>query len=182
MEIAVEMGSLLTEGFSLRESVEAASKLGFKSVEFWIDRNNLWPLSASKEEVRAARDMLESTGMRCISTCPIPFKAVSWEIFEFEFNLADPDEDSRGKAVEFFKKAIDVSAMLGAELVLIPPGKIEQPNFMQSKVSYRRHMDQLVKSIRECAAHALDLGVTLGIENTVVGNFLDTPYELKRAA
>jgi L-ribulose-5-phosphate 3-epimerase len=182
MEIAVEMGSLLTEGFSLRESVEAASKLGFKSVEFWIDRNNLWPLSASKEEVRAARDMLESTGMRCISTCPIPFKAVSWEIFEFEFNLADPDEDSRGKAVEFFKKAIDVSAMLGAELVLIPPGKIEQPNFMQSKVSYRRHMDQLVKSIRECAAHALDLGITLGIENTVVGNFLDTPYELKRAA
>ncbi|MEM2122495.1 MAG: sugar phosphate isomerase/epimerase family protein [Candidatus Bathyarchaeia archaeon] len=181
MDIAMEMGSLITEGFSLKDSIETAHKLGFKAVEMWIDRNNLWPLSASKKEIESTKSMLESMGIRCVSTCPIPFKAVSWEIFEFEFNLADPDEANRGRAVEFFRKAIDVSAQLGAELVLIPPGKIEQPSFMQSKISYRRYLDQLVKSMKECAAYALDLGLTLGIENTVVGNFCDTPYELKRA-
>ncbi|MBS7644659.1 sugar phosphate isomerase/epimerase [Candidatus Bathyarchaeota archaeon] len=181
MDIAMETGSLVTEGFSLRESIEAALKLGFKAVELWMDKNNLWPLSASKEEIESTRDMLKSMGIRCISTCPIPFKAESWEIFSFEFNLADPNDRDRSRAVEFFKRAIDISAQLGAELVLIPPGKIEQPNFMQSKVSYRKYMEQLVRSIRECATHALDLGLTLGIENTVVGNFCDTPYELKRA-
>lgn len=182
MEVAMETGSLITEGFSLKDSINIAFKLGFKAIELWIDRNNLWPLFASKEEIESTRNLLESKGIRCISTCPIPFKAESWEIFEFEFNLADPVETNRDRAVEFFKKAIEVSAQLGAELVLIPPGKIEQPNFMQSKISYRKYMDQLVKSLKECAIYALDLGLTLGIENTVVGNFCDTPYELKRAA
>lgn len=181
MELAMETGSLITEGFTLEGSIDAALKLGFKAVELWMDRNNLWPLSISNEEVESIRNLLESKRIRCISTCPIPFKAESWEIFEFEFNLADPVESHRNKAVEFFKKAIDVSAQLGAELVLIPPGKIEQPNFMQSKVSYRRYMDQVVKSLKECATHALELGLTLGVENTVVGNFCDTPYELRRA-
>ncbi|MGC8962086.1 MAG: hypothetical protein ACP5K1_06570, partial [Candidatus Bathyarchaeia archaeon] len=95
MDIAMETGSLITEGFSLKESIEAAHKLGFEAVELWIDKNNLWPPSTSKEEIKTTRDMLESMGIRCISTCPIPFKAESWQIFEFEFNLADPDEHER---------------------------------------------------------------------------------------
>ena len=180
MRIALQMGTLATEGFSFERSIEVAESLGFQAVEVWMDRNMLWPLSTSRKDVKEANELLEAKEIDCVSTCPIPFEAEAWETFSFEFNLADPSEEKRRKAVEFFKKAIDLTVQLGAKLMLTLPGKVEQPNFMLSEASYRRHWNQSVKSIKECASYAEELGVALGVENAVVGSFCDTPYELKR--
>ncbi len=179
MEVALETGSLVAEGYNLNDSLDIAQKLGFKAVEIWIDRDNLWPFTVSENDISQTKQALDEKKIQCVSTCPVPFTSETWETFEFEFNLADPNENRRIKAVEFFKKAIDVSAQLEAEVVLIPPGKVEETNFMASNFSYRQYQDQLVKSLKECGAYAAQSNVILGIENTSVGNFCDTPYELK---
>lgn len=180
MRLAFETGSLVTAGFSVEGYMKAASDLGFKYVEFWVDRGNLWPYTASEEERRRVKELLSSYGLEVVSTCPIPFSAERWEKFEFEFNLAHPVEEERKRAVRFVRDSVNLTRELGGHVMITLPGKVEQPSFMESQTSYRKYFEQAVKSLRECAKHAEDMGITLGVENAVVGNFMDLPDEMRR--
>jgi len=178
MEVGLEAGSFATVGKGFDEWINVAVELGIKYIEIWIDRNHFWPESTTPEEIKRAVEKLQSSGLKVISICPIPFSAKGWEEFEFEFNLAHPDENLRRKAVEFYRSIIDEAVRLGTNNVLILPGKIEEPNRMKSKVSYRQYFESAVKSLRELSKTAADLGVKLCVENAVVGNFGDLPEEL----
>jgi sugar phosphate isomerase/epimerase len=180
LELAFETGSLATAGYSLEDYVRVASDLGFKYVEFWVDRNNLWPYTSTEEDRRRAIEFLSSHGLEVVSTCPVPFSAEGWERFEFEYNLAHPTEDEREKAVKFVKDSADLTRALGGHVMIVLPGKIELPQFMESKTSYRKYFEQVVKSMKECAGHAEETGVTLGLENAVVGSIGDFPEELRK--
>ena len=178
MEIGLEAGSFATVGKGFNDWINAALELGIKYIELWIDRNYFWPESTSPEEISKAVEILRSNGLKVIAVCPIPFSAKRWEEFEFEFNLAHPDEKLREKAVEFYKSVIDEAVKFETTNVLILPGKIEEPNRMKSKLSYRQYFEAAVKSLKELAKTANDLGVKLCVENAVVGNFGDLPEEL----
>ncbi|MEM3079609.1 MAG: sugar phosphate isomerase/epimerase family protein, partial [Thermoproteota archaeon] len=180
MQLAFETGSLATAGFSVEDYLKVASNLGFKYVEFWIDRGNLWPYTAGEKEKNRVRELLSSFGLEVVSTCPIPFSAERWEKFEFEFNLAHPVKEERKKAIEFIKDSVNLTRELGGCVMITLPGKVEQPSFMESQTSYRRYFEQAVESLKECAQLARDAGVTLGVENAVVGNFIDLPEEMLR--
>jgi len=180
MQVAFETGTLVTAGFSVEDYVKVASNLGFKYVEFWVDRGNLWPYTTGEEERRRVKELLSSYSLEVVSTCPIPFSAERWEKFEFEFNLAHPAKEERKKAVKFVKDSVDLTRELGGRVMITLPGKVEQPSFMESQTSYRRYFEQAVESLRECVQHAEDAGVTLGVENAVVGNFMDLPDEMRR--
>ena len=51
---------------------------------------------------------------------------------------------------------------------------------MQSKTSFRKYWENCVHTLKICATYAVDREVILGIENTVLANFLDSPEELKK--
>ena len=180
MKIGFEAGSFATAGYKFGQYVQIGADLGFEFVELWIDRNNLWPLTVTKDEKRKATETLSEKNLKVVSTCPVPFKSEAWEQFYYEFNLAHYNEGERKKAVKWATASMDLTRELGADLMLVVPGKIEQPSFMESKVSYRQYFASVVKSLRECAKHARDIGLTLGVENAVVGNFGDRPDELYR--
>ncbi|WP_455365059.1 sugar phosphate isomerase/epimerase family protein [[Eubacterium] cellulosolvens] len=180
MKIGFEAGSFATAGYRFDDYIKIASDLGFQYVELWIDRKNLWPLSLKPKEKKKALETLQENDIDVVSTCPVPFKAKKWEMFYFEYNLAHPNERERKKAVTWAKKSMSLTKDLGAEVMLTLPGKIEQPSFMESKVSYRQYFSNAIKSLKECAKYAEEIGLILGVENAVVGNFGDRPEELHR--
>lgn len=178
MRLALGTGSLTTSGFNLDRCLETAEELGFEFLDLWMDRENLWPLGLRREQERVTIEKISQRGLKVISTCPILFKTTDWIDFEYEFNLAHPDDSERRKAVDFVKGCMELSKALQSRTMLVLPGKIDQPEFMKSKVPYRAYFAQAVKSLKECAEHASHLELTLGIENAVIGNFADTPGEI----
>jgi sugar phosphate isomerase/epimerase len=148
-------------------------------MELWVDKNHFWPENISKREKSEVLSKLDSFRVKLVSTCPIPFTSKDWATFEFEYNLASQTESLRHKAVEWYKLNIDLAADLGASVVLVVPGKIDEPNFMKSSHSYRQYWSSLVRSLKECARYAEEYGVTLGVENTVVSNFINLPGEMR---
>lgn len=178
MKVGLEAGSFARVGKGFDEWISIAIELGIEYIEIWIDKNHFWPESTSHEELSKAFEKLQSAGLKAISVCPIPFSARGWEEFEFEFNLAHPDEKLRQKAIKFYESIIDEAVKLGAMNVLVLPGKIEEPNRMKSSLSYRQYFEAAVKSLKELSKIARELGVKLCVENAVVGNFGDLPEEL----
>jgi len=126
------------------------------------------------KELKTAREKAESLGLSIVSVGPVPLSSSrGLKTFDFEFNLAHPDEERRRKAVRFYRKAIDMTVALDAPTLQVLPGRIDRPGFMNSAHSYRRHYEACVKSLGELAGAAEESGIELGVENAVVGNFMD---------
>lgn len=170
--------------------LKTISNGGFKYIELWTDKKNLWPLTTGKKEILNAKETIENYGLEISSTLPIPFSEsgyahvsdneIRYGRFDFEFNLINPDEKGRQKAVRFYMASMDLTSSLGVDMMLLVPGYIEQPNFMESKISFRRYWERLITSLKECAKYAEDKGVYLGIENAVIANIGDKPHDLKK--
>jgi len=181
LKLAFETGSFSLFGYSFDDCIKLASDMKFDAVELWCDWKNLWPLLIRPAERRRIKESLTQHGLKAVSLLPDPFlKVRQWKYFEFRFNIAHPSRKVRRDSVRFYKTALDVARDLNAEVVLLLPGAIEEPNLMASKYSFRNHWERAIESLRECSKRAEDVGVCLGVENAVVCNFVDRPEELQR--
>jgi len=178
MEVAFQAGTFASRSF--QEWISVAERLGLRAMELWIDRNHLWPASTGKERRRQALEVLQAHGIKVTSLCPIPFEEKGWTEFRFEYNLAHPEESRRAEAVAWYKSVLELASDLEARNIIALPGKIEEADLMKSRFSYRQHWSQMVRSFKECAKKAEDLGVYMGVENAVVCNYVDLPEELGR--
>ena len=179
MEIALQMGTFTRVGYSFDDCLKIASELGIRFMELWVDRNSFWPGKTDEKELSEALSKARSHGIKTISLCPIPFKAKQWEEFIFEFDLAAQSEAERLKAVKWYKSVVEMAAFLDAKTVIVLPGKVENPDFMKSRRSYRQHWEQAVKSLKELARYAEDFDIYLGVENAVVCNYINLPGEIR---
>ncbi len=178
LEVGLQAGTFATIGKGFLDWIAIARDLKLNAIELWIDEENLWPATTTKKERKPYAEELRSNGMKVTSISPTPFKATGWQEFRFEYNLADPDDKARRRAVGFYKSIISLAAEFEAKNVLVIPGKIDNPDLMKSKFSYRQHLEQVIKSLKECSKDAQDFGVYLGIENAVICNYVDLPEEL----
>lgn len=179
MEIALQMGTFTRVGYSFDDCLKIASELGIRFMELWVDRNSFWPGKTDEKELSEALSKARSHGIKIISLCPIPFKAKQWEEFIFEFDLAAQSEAERLRAVKWYKSVVEMAAFLDAKTVIVLPGKVENPDFMKSRRSYRQHWEQAVKSLKELAKYAEDFDIYLGVENAVVCNYINLPGEIR---
>ncbi len=180
MEVALQMGTLVKVGYNFEDCLKIARDLGLRCIELWIDKNHFWPEYMNKTQISEILSKLDSFRIKAVSTCPIPFTSKDWQTFIFEFNLASQSDSERTRAVEWYKLNMNLASELGASTVVVVPGKIDEPNFMKSNYSYKQYWSSLIKSLKECAKHAEDVGVTLGVENTVVSNFINLPGEMRQ--
>ncbi len=181
MKLAFETGSFLLFGYRYDDYMKLARDMGFDAIELWCDKKNLWPALVKPAGRKKIKGSLGEYGLKVVSILPDPFlKVRQWKFFEFSYNIADPNARARRKSVEFYKTALDVARDLDVDVVLGLPGVIEEPNLMLSKSSYRNHWERAIESLKECAKHAEEVGVCLGLENAVVCNFVDRPEELLR--
>lgn len=99
--------------------------------------------------------------------------------FSWGCSIASPDDDERGKAMEFSKKYIQTAANLGAETILLIPGAVDVAwDDSRPVIPYREVWDIASASLKELIPLAEEAGVNIGLEN-VWNKFLLSPMEMK---
>lgn len=135
----------------LLDAMERAASHGFRAVEIMtiapqLDARRFSP--ADRDAVREAADRLD---VRIVSLNPT----------FIDLNLASRNDTFRRESVNEVKATIDVAVALGAEIVVIGPGRrhplVLEPLAMSDGLAH--------PAIRECIDYAAERGVIYGFEN-----------------
>ena len=141
----------------------AVADMGIEAVELVVDEemNSAQELLSQQDEIRAilARHNL---------TVPTIASALFWK-----YNLGSKDEEARRRGIEIIQGMCRVAKVYGARTILVVAGQ-QEPH-----TPYALTWNTAIRSIRQAAKTAEDLGVLIGVEN-VGTNFLDSPGEMAR--
>jgi L-ribulose-5-phosphate 3-epimerase len=135
--------------------------MGIDGIELAVDEgaNSIVNLLAHQQDVKAT---LAQYGLRVPSVAC----ALFWR-----YNLAACDEAARQRAVELAKGVCRVAAAYGARSILVLGG-LQEPH-----TPFALTWNNAIRSLREVARVAEELGVLVGVEN-VASNFLNSPREM----
>ncbi|GAA2850355.1 TIM barrel protein [Streptosporangium fragile] len=130
--------------------LDDAADLGREQVELWGIAPQLHVPQLSDAEARAIRRRAESRGLtvRCLTP----------EQVMYPVNVASPVTWLRAASIGMFRRAAELCAELGAELLLLTPGRGFENEPVEA--AWRRSAD----AIGEIAAYAGTLGVTCVVE------------------
>ncbi|NUT11937.1 MAG: TIM barrel protein [Nonomuraea sp.] len=148
--------------------LDDAADLGREHLELWGVAPQLHVPRLSDAEARSIRRRAESRGLgvRCLTP----------EQVAYPVNLASPSTWLRAESVAMFRRAAELAAELGAELLLLTPGR----GFEDEPVAdaWRRSAD----AIGEICAYAGTLGVSCVLEalQRVESNLVDDAPTLAR--
>jgi len=132
------------------ELISDASKVpGLSGLEFH------YPTEVSEENVKAVKDALSVANLKAVAIAPVLSQEAQWALGA----LSALNEATRRRAVERCKKATDIARELGAEILIIWPGR-EGFDFPFT-TNYVKLWSNYVDSIREVAEYAHDLKVAI---------------------
>jgi len=161
------------EGGGLPEPVAVlrrAADLGFDSVEFTFELEGGICSATTRKEAEKIRKAAEEIGIEL----PTVASGLAWQE-----SPTDPDPDVRRNAIATYRKTIEVSAWLGAEVLLYVPGMVSAvfaPAFPPQ--SYDAVWERAAAAVKELLPTAERLGVRLAVEN-VWNRFLMSPREMR---
>ncbi|MEU4570871.1 TIM barrel protein [Nonomuraea sp. NPDC023979] len=130
--------------------LDDAADLGRSELELWGIAPHLHVPRASDAEARAIRRQAESRGLRVRCLTP--------EQVMYPVNVASPVTWLRAESVAMFRRAAELCVELGAELLLLTPGRGFEDEPVEA--AWRRSVD----AVGEIAAYAGALGVTCVLE------------------
>ncbi|MBB2914659.1 protein FrlC [Streptosporangium becharense] len=130
--------------------LDDAADLGRERVELWGIAPQFHLPQLSDAEARAVRRRVESRGLTVHCLTP--------EQVMYPVNVASPDTRLRAASIALFRRAAELCAELGAELLLLTPGRGFEDEPVEA--GWRRSADAL----GEIAAYAGALGVTCVVE------------------
>lgn len=143
------------EKIDLNKFLEICGRLGMQGVELF---NTHFP-ETGERYLRQLKDYADSLGLEIASV-------------DASNNFAVPSKEELGKQVDHVKEWVEVASKLGAPVIRTFSG------YVHRGMKYEAMVRQSIECFRECAHHAKDHGVTLGIENH--GNFCNTADEILR--
>ncbi len=152
---AVKYGMIVVPGASIEDKFNLIKSLGFQGVE--IDS----PSGIDLAEAVRARD---KTGIAIHGV----IDSVHWNT-----RLSDPDPAVRAKGVAALETAIRDAKTVGADTVLLVPGKVTNPQTENFDQCWSRSQEE----IRKVIPQASQAGVKIAIE-VVWNDFLTTPQQL----
>ncbi|GGS85937.1 AP endonuclease [Planobispora rosea] len=130
--------------------LDDAAALGRERVELWGVAPHFHIPQVSDAEARAVRRRLESRGLAVHCLTP--------EQVMYPVNIASPVTWLRAASIGMFRRAAELCAELGAELLLLTPGRGFEDEPVEA--ARRRSAD----AVGEIAAYAAALGVTCVLE------------------
>jgi protein FrlC len=136
--------------FPLEYFLDSASDNGFSSIELWAASPHFFIDDVGPKETASLRRETDKRGLRII--CFTPEQCV------YPINIAAREKQIRTRSINYFEKAIDISADLECELVLITSGWgyfSEPPD-----EAWRRSQDSLEILLRKAETK----GITLVLE------------------
>ncbi|MCS7110839.1 MAG: TIM barrel protein [Ignisphaera sp.] len=128
---------------------EAAKVEDLQGLEFH------YPTEVNEENVRLVRDALSSHNIKSVGIAPVLSQESQWA----RGALSALDEDTRRRAVDRCRRAVDIARTLDAEILIVWPGR-EGFDFPLT-TDYRRLWDNYISAIREVAEYGSDLKVAL---------------------
>jgi xylose isomerase len=128
---------------------EASTVAGLLGLEFH------YPTEVNEGNVRVVKDALSTTKLKAVAIAPVLSQEAQWA----RGALSALDEDTRRRAVERCKKATDIARELGAEILIIWPGR-EGFDFPFT-TDYQKLWNNYVNSIKEVSEYAHDLKVAI---------------------
>jgi sugar phosphate isomerase/epimerase len=160
--------------YPVLEAMDRAAGYGFKGVEIMT----IYPQLDARKFGPADRDNIIETMTR------LDMRVVSLNPTFIDLNLASRNDTFRRESITEVKATIDVAAAIGAEIVVIGPGRrhplVLEPLAMSDSLAH--------PAIRECIDYAAERGVIYGFENITslymvrheeIGEFIDkvdNPY------
>ncbi len=130
--------------------LDDAAGLGREHVELWGIAPHFHIPQVSDAEARAVRRRMESRGLRVRCLTP--------EQVMYPVNVASPVTWLRAGSIAMFRRAAELCAELGAELLLLTPGRGFECEPVEA--AWRRSVD----AVGEIAGDADTLGVTCVLE------------------
>jgi len=136
--------------FPVDEAVRRVARAGFDGIDIWGGRPHVYRQDFDAQQLADLRRLLESMGLRVPSFMPA--------FFRYPYNLSSPNEIVRQDSIDYMRVSIDNAAALGAELVLIVPGRSLHGQSKQDALA------RLIKSVREVCTYARRYPLRLAIE------------------
>ncbi|NRQ32825.1 TIM barrel protein [Nonomuraea sp. NN258] len=130
--------------------LDDAADLGREKVELWGVAPHFHVPRVSDAKARAVRRSVESRGLSVHCLTP--------EQVAYPVNVASPHTWLRAESVAMFRRAAELAAELGAELLLLTPGRGLESEPVEAAL--RRSAD----AIAEIASYAATLGVSCVLE------------------
>ena len=157
LRMAVKYSMVRLPGASVREKFELVKKIGFEGLEIQA------PGEVDLDEAVAAS---KATGIKIHGV----IDSQHWKT-----RLSDPDAKVRAEAVEILKGAIRAARTVGADTVLLVPGKVADP----TNENWEQVWGRSQAGVRECLPLAQECNVVIAIE-TVWNDFITKPEQLVR--
>lgn len=130
--------------------IERAAKVkGLEGLEFH------YPTEVNEDNVDEVKNALAKHGLKAVGVPPVLSQEPKWK----KGALSALNEKTRKEAVERCKAAADMARKLGAEILIIWPGRegFDYP----FTTNYIKLWDNFVKSIKEIAEYAPDLKIAI---------------------
>jgi predicted hexulose-6-phosphate isomerase len=142
----------LPKTLSWEERLTLSRKTGFDFLEMSIDDSDerISRLDWTRQEKKELKNLVESTGVQ--------IRSLSLSAHR-RFPLGSEIQQIRAKALDIFKRAIDLSVELGIRLILVPGAD----NYYQE--SDQASQDLYLKNLGKGFQWASNAGVMLGLEN-----------------
>lgn len=151
--------------YSLPEALDSLAAAGYRRIELATTPPHAYTPTLTSSDIAGLRAQLRDLEMTCCSVTPT----------FLDLNIASPNEELRALSVRHVRGSMEVGAELGAEVVVLIPGRrhalIPQPAD-QVRAQMSRSLDDLVSA-------SAALGVKIGLENFAAG-IADTGKELGR--
>lgn len=157
LRLAVKYSMIKLPDATVEQKLALVKKIGFEGVEIKA------PGEVDLKEIVAAS---KKTGIRVHGV----LGANHWQI-----RLSDADEGVRRQAIDELKQAIHAADVVGADTVLVVPGKVTDPKHENWEQVWERSQ----AGVRACLDEAEAAGVVLAIE-TVWNDFITKPEHLIR--
>ena len=125
-------------------------RLGYQYVELWLAAPHFSLDEITEEDMVQLKKELDHRGLTCVCVTP--------EQCSYPVNYGISDERLRRRSIDFFKKAIDTAAVIGAPRVLVTSG---YDYFCNDRII---GWEQTRKSLKELAQYAAPKGITLVLE------------------
>jgi fructoselysine 3-epimerase len=101
--------------FSIDETIRQVAAAGYDGIDIWGGRPHVYRQDFSDLELGNLKKLISDNGLSVPSFMPA--------FFRYPHNLSSPNEIIRQDSLDYMRQCIDHAAILGAEIVLLVPGR-----------------------------------------------------------
>jgi protein FrlC len=135
--------------FPIQEAIRHIADAGYDGIDIWGGRPHVYRRDFSRQELEEIERLLEDLQLSVPSFMPA--------FYRYPHSLTSPNETVRQDSLDYMRECIDSGVSLGAELVLIVPGRSLHGQTRED--AWKRITDSIEAVCRYASQYQIKLGV-----------------------